>query len=157
MYRYVRIRRRARTYTCLFVHAPAAQNTERERKLLAMANSMESLLESAKTYVDVLRSCNSDEVSSWKIDDLERAVNWAEYFKRVRSTDNNVTYVPMQSSIPYVLQVQGRIRKNPALVRKFDADLKRIGYQARLRFGGQELTSEFLGSSSDYLFTVGVY
>ena len=47
---------------------------------------MDSLLESAKTYIDVLKCSSSDEVASWKIEDLERAVNWAEYFKRVRRT-----------------------------------------------------------------------
>ena len=49
-----------------------------------MANTMDSLLESAKTYIDVLKSCSSDKVANWKSEDLERAVNWAEYFKRVR-------------------------------------------------------------------------
>lgn len=46
---------------------------------------MDSLLESAKTYIEVLRNCSSDKVANWKAEDLERAVNWAEYFKRVSS------------------------------------------------------------------------
>lgn len=46
---------------------------------------MDSLLESAKTYLEVLQISKSDKVASWKIEDLERAVNWAEYFKRVSS------------------------------------------------------------------------
>ena len=48
---------------------------------------MDSLLASAKTFIDVLQNCSSDKVASWKAEDLERAVNWAEYFKRV----NNLT------------------------------------------------------------------
>ena len=52
------------------------------------------------------------------------------------------------------LQVQGRIQKKPALVRKFDAQLREISCQARLRFGDKDLTSNFLGESKEYLFTV---
>lgn len=55
------------------------------------------------------------------------------------------------------MQVQGRIQKKPALVRKFDAQLRKIGFQARLRFGEKELTSDFLGESTEYLFTVKLH
>ena len=44
---------------------------------------MDSLVESASTYAEVLRNCSSVKVAEWKQEDLERAVNWAEYFKRV--------------------------------------------------------------------------
>ena len=46
-------------------------------------HGMDSLLESATTYVEVLRNCSSPKVAHWKQEDLERAVNWAEYFQRV--------------------------------------------------------------------------
>jgi hypothetical protein len=93
---------------------------------------MDSLLESAKTFIDVLQNCSSDKVANWKAEDLERAVNWAEYFKRVQS----------------------RMQKKATLVGKFDAQLKEIGLQAGMRFGNRELSSEFLGESLHYLLTV---
>ena len=50
---------------------------------------MDSLLENAGTYVNVLETCSSAEVARWKEEDLERAVNWAQYFKRVRAVNND--------------------------------------------------------------------
>ena len=44
---------------------------------------MESLLTNAATYVEVLSNCSSAKVAHWKQEDLQRAINWAEYFKRV--------------------------------------------------------------------------
>ncbi|CAI8037081.1 hypothetical protein GBAR_LOCUS20744 [Geodia barretti] len=90
---------------------------------------MDSLLESASTYAEVLRNCSSVKVAEWKQEDLERAVNWAEYFKRVNA----------------------RLQKKPALVRKFDTQLKEISSQTGGRFAQKTLSTEFLGNSLDYL------
>ena len=53
------------------------------------------------------------------------------------------------------IQVYGRLQKKPALVTKFDAQLKEMSSQTVGRFGQQALSAEFLGGSLDYL--IGVY
>lgn len=53
------------------------------------------------------------------------------------------------------IPVYGRLQKKPALVGKFDAQLKEISSQTVGRFGQQALSAEFLGGSLDYL--IGVY
>lgn len=67
------------------IHVRHANKEVSMRRDLRKAATMDSLLESAKTYLEVLQISKSDKVASWKIEDLERAVNWAEYFKRVSS------------------------------------------------------------------------
>ena len=62
---------------------------------------MDSLLESASTYAEVLRNCSSVKVAEWKQEDLERAVNWAEYFKRVRVTRHDVMTIVASSHVTY--------------------------------------------------------
>lgn len=44
---------------------------------------MESLLDTAENYVRILRVCRTGEVSEWKKNDLERALNWSKHLAKV--------------------------------------------------------------------------
>ena len=58
---------------------------------------MDSLAQNARTYVKVLQKCSSSDVARWKQEDLDRAVNWAQYFKRVSNEQRNNNDAPMTS------------------------------------------------------------
>ena len=45
---------------------------------------MESLLQSAQSYAQLLKRCRTEEVANWKPQDLERALHWTSYFKNVQ-------------------------------------------------------------------------
>lgn len=44
---------------------------------------MDSLLENAQRYSDILKRCNLPEIANWKVEDIERAFHWAGYFENV--------------------------------------------------------------------------
>lgn len=55
------------------------------------------------------------------------------------------------------LQVQSRVGQNHSVVQRLDAQMKQMGrVQLCRRFGGEELSCDFLGHSSVYLVKVHV-
>lgn len=47
---------------------------------------MEGMYENARTYAQVLKDCNLPEVADWKLEDVNRVIQWAEYFEKVITT-----------------------------------------------------------------------
>lgn len=46
-------------------------------------SNLETLFTNARTYSDILRKSSLPEVGNWKEEDLDRAVHWANFFKKV--------------------------------------------------------------------------
>ena len=48
-----------------------------------MAGKVEQLVESVTQYAEILLQCSRPDVANWKVEDLDRAFNWARYFHKV--------------------------------------------------------------------------
>lgn len=46
---------------------------------------MDELLKNLRNYVGILDSCRTDEVSKWRMSDLERAIKWSKHFENVNT------------------------------------------------------------------------
>lgn len=44
---------------------------------------MDTLCDNARTYAQILKDCSLPQVADWKIEDVNRAFQWAEYFHKV--------------------------------------------------------------------------
>ena len=54
-------------------------------EIVADASMMDSPIENAQRYSDILKRCSLPEIANWKVEDIERAFHWADYFKNVSS------------------------------------------------------------------------
>ena len=48
---------------------------------------MDALYENIRLYCTILGKCGQSEVENWQAEDLDRAFHWADYFKKVASTN----------------------------------------------------------------------
>lgn len=45
---------------------------------------MESFMKELDNFVKIINSCFTDQVLNWKESDLQRVIDWADYFKKVK-------------------------------------------------------------------------
>ena len=122
---------------------------------------MESLLQNAQLYAQLLKRCRTEEVANWKPQDLERALHWARYFKNVRSSPCSHeaimwAHYSLFSLIFIYLQVYEKTKEKRSVRQRLDSHLSSLGAQMGISFGTERLCFEFMAQGVDYLIKVSL-
>ena len=56
----------------------------RMRRFSHMTSTLSTVvIENAEVFAKILRNCGLPQVADWKLEDVKRAFNWAQYFQKV--------------------------------------------------------------------------
>lgn len=55
---------------------------------------MELFMKELDDFVKIINSCFTEEVSKWKESDLQRVIDWGDYFKKVKSSYESLEIPP---------------------------------------------------------------
>jgi len=53
-------------------------------------------------FIKIMNSCLTEQVSKWKESDLQRVVDWADYFKKVNSSYGYLEIPPFRFVVRHV-------------------------------------------------------
>lgn len=53
-------------------------------------------------FIKIMNSCLTEQVSKWKESDLQRVVDWADYFKKVKSSYKSLDIPPIWLVVRHV-------------------------------------------------------